>query len=89
MGLLFRLRVRHLGRWCGIAALLLPGGRLCFGTQATLAADAHVNSALPSTNSGAISNLNVGGGYTALVQFDLSGLPPAVTASQISRALLR
>ena len=57
--------------------------------EATLVADAHVNSALPGVNSGAISNLNVGGGYTALLQFDLSMLPAGTTAAQVSRAVLR
>ncbi|GGA59855.1 hypothetical protein GCM10011507_09220 [Edaphobacter acidisoli] len=57
--------------------------------EATLVADAHVNSAQPQVNSGAISNLNVGGGYTALVQFDLSTLPAGTTAAQISKAVLR
>jgi hypothetical protein len=57
--------------------------------EATLVADAHVNSALPGVNSGAISNLNVGGGYTALLQFDLSMLPAGTTSAQISRAELR
>ena len=52
-------------------------------------ADAHVNSALPAVNSGAISNLNVGGGYTALLQFDLGTLPVGTTAAQVSRAVLR
>jgi hypothetical protein len=57
--------------------------------QATLAADAHVNSAMPTVNSGAISNLDVGGGYTTLLQFDLSMLPPGTTATQVTRAVLR
>ena len=60
-----------------------------FAVEATLVADAHVNSALPAVNSGAISNLNVGGGYTALLQFDLSTLPAGTTAAQVSRATLR
>ena len=60
-----------------------------FAAEATLVADAHVNSALPGVNSGAISNLNVGGGYTALLQFDLSMLPAGVTAAQVIRATLR
>ena len=46
-----------------------------FAVEATLVADAHVNCALPAVNSGAISNLRVGGGYTALLQFDLGMLP--------------
>ena len=57
--------------------------------QATLVADTHVNVALPAMNSGAISNVNVGGGYTGLLQFDLSLLPAGTTSAQISRAVLR
>ena len=60
-----------------------------WAAQATLVSDAHVNSALPTANSGAISNLDVGGGYTTLLQFDLSLLPAGTTASQVSRAVLR
>ncbi|HEY8998148.1 MAG TPA: DNRLRE domain-containing protein [Edaphobacter sp.] len=59
------------------------------GIEAPLVADAHVNSARPDANSGAISNLNVGAGYTSLVQFDLGVLPAGTTSSQVSRALLR
>ena len=57
--------------------------------EATLIADAHVNSARATVNSGTISNLYVGAGYTALVQFDLSLLPHGTTSSQISRAILK
>ncbi|WP_188554860.1 DNRLRE domain-containing protein [Edaphobacter dinghuensis] len=60
-----------------------------WAVEATLVADAHVNSALPGVNSGAISNLNVGAGYTALLQFDLGVLPAGTTAGQVSRAMLR
>jgi hypothetical protein len=59
------------------------------GAEATLVADSHVNSALPTNNSGAISNLKVGGGYTTLLDFDLSMLPTGTTPSQVSRAVLR
>ena len=55
----------------------------------TLTADAHVNTALPAVNSGAISNVNVGAGYTGLFQFDLSLLPAGTTSAQVSRAVLR
>ncbi|HEY2040557.1 MAG TPA: DNRLRE domain-containing protein, partial [Edaphobacter sp.] len=57
--------------------------------EATLVADAHVNVARPNANSGTLSNLNVGGGYTSLLQFDLGILPAGTTTSQISRAVLR
>ena len=72
----------------GLAALWAAALQ-AFAVEATLVADAHVNSALPAVNSGAISNLNVGGGYTALLQFDLSTLPAGTTAVQVSRATLR
>ncbi len=70
-------------------AVVCAVGLPAFAVEATLVADAHVNSALPAVNSGAISNLNVGGGYTALLQFDLSTLPAGTTATQVSRATLR
>ena len=56
--------------------------------QATLIADAHVNAALPSMNSGGISNVAVGGGYIGLLQFDLSLLPAVNASPQVSRAVL-
>lgn len=57
--------------------------------EMTLVADAHVNSARPAANSGTISNLNVGAGYTSLLQFSLSALSSGTTPTQISRAILR
>jgi hypothetical protein len=72
----------------GLAALSAVG-LPAYAVEATLVADAHVNSARPGANSGAISNLNVGGEYTALLQFDLSPLPAGTTAAQVSRATLR
>jgi hypothetical protein len=58
-------------------------------TDALLTGDASVNSAHPTTNYGALSNLYVGNGTTSLLQFDLSVLPSGTTASQVSRATLR
>jgi hypothetical protein len=75
--------------WLGSAALLVAVSVPAWGAEATLVADAHVNQALPAVNSGAISNLNVGSGYTSLLQFDLGTLPVGTTASQVSRAVLR
>ena len=74
--------------WVGLAVWLFVA-RPAWAVEATLVADAHVNSALPTVNSGAISNLNVGAGYTALLQFDLGVLPAGTTAAQVSRAVLR
>ncbi|WP_263383896.1 DNRLRE domain-containing protein [Granulicella arctica] len=85
-----RLQVR---RSCRIGGLWLAFTGAILGVplraqQATLVADAHVNSALPAVNSGAISNLNVGNGYTTLLQFDLGLLPSGTTATQVTRAIL-
>src|SRR5271156_4145549 len=79
---------KDLCRYAACIVLLLPVGRV-LAEQATLVADAHVNAALPAVNSGAISNLYVGAGYTALLQFDLGVLPTGTTAAQISKAVLR
>ena len=57
--------------------------------EATLVADAHVNSAQPAVNSGSISNLYVGNGFTSLVQFDLGTLPTGTTSAQVTKAVLR
>jgi len=72
----------------GFAALVAATTPLR-ATEATLVADAHVNSAKPTANSGTISNLNVGAGYTSLLQFDLSTLPAGTKASQVTKAVLR
>ncbi len=70
-------------------ALILCVASRAYAVQATLVADAHVSAAQPDVNSGTLTNLNVGGGYTALVQFDLGVLPSGTTAAQITRATLR
>jgi Collagen triple helix repeat (20 copies) len=79
--------------WVDAIALLAVcaflGMGQAWGAQAILVADAHVNSAMPGVNSGSISNLDVGSGYTTLLQFDLSMLPQGTTAPQVSRAVLR
>lgn len=80
------LRSRR-GVFC--AAVWVAAALPVFAVEATLVADAHVNSAQPAVNSGAISNLNVGGGYTALVAFDLSTLPAGTTGGQVAKAVLR
>ena len=86
-----KLRIR--GTLCAAASLLLVLGwcaaQSVWGQEATLVGDAHVSSAQPAVNSGTLSNLNVGGGYTALVQFDLGMLPAGTTAAQIAKATLR
>src|SRR3954470_24936934 len=78
---------RILPGWVGVAIVLLAAR--ASATEATPVADTHVNSARPTANSGTISNLNVGGGYTSLLQFDMRTLAAGTTSSQISRAVLR
>lgn len=75
-------------RWVGLV-ILTVAAIPASAVEATLMADAHVNAARPNANSGTLSNLNVGGGYTALLQFDLGTLPQGTTAAQVSRAVLR
>ncbi len=50
--------------------------------------DASVSTARPSTNFGTLSNLYVGNGNSAFLQFDLSTLPAGTTSAQIARATL-
>ena len=71
------------------ASMLLGAFRVAHATDATLVADAHVNSANPTTNYGRLSNVSVGAGTTGLVQFDLTSLPTGTTAAQVSEATLR
>lgn len=54
----------------------------------TLSSDASVNSAHASVNYGALSNLYVGNGNTAFLQFDLRTLPAGTTSAQVSHATL-
>jgi hypothetical protein len=72
-----------------LAVAALHATRRGWSQQATLVGDAHVSSAQPMVNAGNLSNLNAGGGYTALVQFDLGVLPSGTTAAQVTRATLR
>ncbi len=74
---------------CAVLVALGAANALQGRGQAVLVADAHVSTARPTVNAGTLTNLNVGGGYTSLMQFDLSMLPPGTTAQQVSRAILR
>ena len=56
--------------------------------EVPLSGDAHVNTAHASINYGTLSNLYVGNGNTAFLQFDLTALPAGTTSSQVSRATL-
>lgn len=86
-----KYRLRGLSQGCVWTALLvaLVLGVPAWAVQATLVADAHVSSAQPDVNAGGLTNLNVGGGYSTLVQFDLGVLPAGIQPSAITRATLR
>lgn len=56
--------------------------------DAPLSADAHTNSLQPTMNFGALPTLNLGGGSTALMRFDLSTLPQGTTAAKLVKANL-
>ena len=68
------------------AALLLASTAQAH--DAPLAADAHGLSAVPGSNFGSLPSLNVGAGATALLRFDLSGLPAGTTAAKVVQARL-
>jgi hypothetical protein len=78
----------------GFLRLVLCLGILFFGVHqasaldVTLSGDASVNSAHASVNYGALSNLYVGNGNTAFLQFDLKTLPAGTTSAQVSHATL-
>lgn len=75
-----------------LRAALLTAGAVAsapaLAVDATLAADAHVSTALPAANFGALTSLNVGGGATSLLRFDLSTLPAGTTAAKVVKANL-
>jgi hypothetical protein len=73
-------------RILGVAAALAVCS--CWGADAILIGDATLNSSAPAVNAGSLPTLNIGNGNTALLQFDLSPLPPGTTVAQISKAAL-
>jgi Collagen triple helix repeat (20 copies) len=70
-----------------LAALLLaPVGAWAAGANAS--ADTYVSSTAPASNFGTATAINVGGGNTALIQFDLSALPAGLAAANINKATM-
>src|ERR1700676_694071 len=82
--------MRNLIQTCKIGffacALALPA--LLSAADAPVLGDTYINSGAPGSNSGAPASLNVSGANTALLQFDLSKLPPGTTSANILRATL-
>src|SRR6202142_3551996 len=58
-------------------------------TDAPLVSDAHISSAHPAVNFGALTNLAVGNGNTALMQFNLASLPAGTTSGEVAAATLK
>lgn len=75
-------------RLASISLAILASTAAANAAQVALIGDASVSTARPSTNFGALSNLYIGNGNTAFLQFDLSTLPAGTTSSQIARATL-
>lgn len=69
-----------------LAAALAAGPALAL--DAPLAADSHVSASLPASNFGSLPTVNVGGGSTGLLRFDLGTLPAATTAAKLVKATL-
>ena len=70
---------------CVSTLLLAPLGAWATGANAN--ADTHISSASTAANYGTAAAVNIGAGYTGLIQFDLSSLP-ALTADQINKATM-
>ena len=81
-----RVSAYPLSRWLTVCIL-----RLCASgvASATLTGDSFLSTSHPSSKFGGLSNLYVGNGNTALLQFDLSSLPAGTTAGQVASATLR
>jgi hypothetical protein len=75
-------------KWLALLGLALTAN-LAHAAQAPVASDSYVNSSFGAVNYGSLTNLYVGGGGTAFIQFDLSSLPAGTTPSQISKATIR
>ena len=89
------MRRRHRKAWVSalIPALTATLGCCLLATSALaldapLAADSHVNTSLPANNFGGQPTLNVGGGSTALLRFDLGTLPAGTPAAKLVKATL-
>jgi hypothetical protein len=68
-----------------VALCFVPLGASGAGANAT--ADSYVSAGSPASNFGASAGMNIGGGNSALIQFDLSALP-LLTAAQVSKATM-
>ena len=75
-------------RACSAAVLAMLAAGSAQALDAPLAADTHASTALPANNFGALPTVNVGGGATGLLRFDLGTLPAGTTAAKLVKATL-
>ncbi|MBS1826918.1 MAG: collagen-like protein [Acidobacteria bacterium] len=68
--------------------LLLSTLPLCFGGQLPTTADAHISPSAVAMNFGALPTLSIGGGAQALLQFDMTSLPPGIDPNIVLKATL-
>jgi hypothetical protein len=73
---------------CGFLACLFCLSHTLFAQILPPSDDAYVDTALPSTNLGALPYLQVGGTAQTYIQFDLSGLPVTLTSGSVASATL-
>ncbi|MCU1236668.1 MAG: hypothetical protein JWP63_4635 [Candidatus Solibacter sp.] len=71
---------------CLSVSLLAPSGVWAAGANTN--ADTYVSSTSPAANFGTATAINIGGGNTGLLNFDLSQLPPGLSAAEISKATM-
>ena len=73
-----------------LAAAALAGllAQTAWALDAPMDADTYFSTSLPTTNFGNLPTINVGGGATGLLRFDLGTLPAATTAAKVVKATL-
>ncbi len=76
------------GRRRVLLGLGLAAALPALALEAPLAADTHVATLQPAVNFGSLPTLNIGGGSSALLRFDLGTLPAATTAAKLVKANL-
>jgi len=75
-----------IGVWLGVFLFMAPAE--AWAAVANAAADTYISATSPAGNFGSVTLINIGGGNTGLIQFDLSSLPPGLTAANISKATM-
>jgi Collagen triple helix repeat (20 copies) len=81
-----RTLIQHFKTCLFACAFALPA--VLPAADAPVLGDTFINSGAPGSNFGAAVSLNVNSSNTALLQFDLSGLPAGVTSANILKATL-